>query len=124
MQCPLPHVLVVCDDTTTARLLTRGFRETAFTAASVSYRDLDLAAVGVCSAVVLVGPEALELCRRVRQERFNASVVIVGLGSRLPAGAASDAGADAVMFEPIRVPDLVARLRGLLDHGSPIRQLP
>lgn len=118
----MPHVLVVCDDMPVARLLTQGLREASFSAARAGYPDLDPTTAGACSAVVLVGPPALDLCRRVRQERADVPVVVVGLGSRFPAGAASDAGADGVMFEPIRVTDLVARLRDLLEHGSAIRR--
>lgn len=118
-QRPPARVLVVCDDEPTARVLTRGLEEASFTAARVGYTRLDLRAVASYAALVLVGAEALAVCRLARQQRVDARIVVLASGSRFAAGAATDAGADGVMFEPIVVANLVAHLRRLLTQGAP-----
>ncbi|MFN8173561.1 MAG: response regulator transcription factor [Solirubrobacteraceae bacterium] len=124
------RVLVVEDEVKLAALLRRGLREDGM-AADVAINGED--AVWMAAAtdydalivdVMLPGIDGFELCRRLREDRVLAPVLMLtardGIDDRVRG---LDTGADDYLTKPFSFAELVARLRALARRG-PLERPP
>lgn len=118
------RLLVVEDEPVAAELLAKGLREHAYA--------VDVAADGPAAIehavlneydliildVMLPGMDGLEVCRRLRDRRIAAPILMLtargGVEQRIEG---LDAGADDYLPKPFHLPELLARARALLRRG-------
>ena len=122
-------VLVVDDDPSVRRLLTLAFRLEDFTVFTAATGEAALDAVHLHSPAVVVldavmpGIDGMEVCRRLRATLGWGPTVVMVTGRTDVADrlAAVESGADDYVVKPVRVVDLVERVKGALRSDPPRR---
>lgn len=131
MPAPAPHVLIVDDDQTFARTLSRLLSDNGYDPASLSsgaglFEYLATRAVDLLILdLALPGRDGFTLLESIRREPSHRDVPILALSSTAPEEASVRAlgqGASDVMAKPVRVRELLARLRTHLRAGRALNQ--
>jgi len=106
----------------TRSFLERHLRQDGFEVVEASDGEALSLLERVCPDLVLIGePEALELCRRVRELDRDVPVILLGSQESDPVDRvrAFDRGCDDYLDRPFHYDELVARIRAVLRRVSP-----
>lgn len=121
-----PRILVVDDDPSVRRMLTRTLTADGYAVEAVADGGRALAAVerGAPAAVVLdvamPGMDGLAVCRRLRARGLTAPILLLTARDEVADRVAGlDAGADDYLVKPFAVEELTARLRAIGRRGPP-----
>jgi two-component system OmpR family response regulator len=119
------HILVVEDEVKMAALIRRGLTEQGLTAdvAPTGEEALIMAGAATYDAIVLdvilPGIDGFDTCRRLREERVWAPVLMLtARGAVEDRVAGLDGGADDYLTKPFSFAELLARLRALIRRGQ------
>ena len=123
------RLLVVEDEPVAAAVLAKGLRENAYVVdvAADGAAAIEHAVVNEYDAIVLdvmlPGIDGLEVCRRLRQRRIAAPILMLtALGGVDHRVEGLDAGADDYLAKPFHFPELLARVRALLRRGPALAE--
>lgn len=120
---PVPHVLVVEDDTGTRALLARflgenGFRATGVRNGAEMWETLDRLAIDlILLDVMLPGASGLELCRALRRTSAVPIIMVTAKGAEIDRVRGLELGADDYVPKPFSRAELLARIRAVLRRG-------
>ena len=127
MAQPAPNILVVEDDRETRSLIAKYLRDNACNvttatdgremARAMTDRRVDLLILDV----MLPGEDGLSLCRKVRAESQTPIIMLTARGEESERVRGLATGADDYIVKPFSVPELLARVKGLLRRASPER---
>ncbi len=119
------RILVVDDDVQLCRIVRRGLQEEGHAVDAVfdGLEALQYAVGGpydlIILDVMLPGMDGFEVCRRLRQSRLRAAILMLtardAVGDRI---AGLDTGADDYLVKPFEFAELLARVRALLRRDG------
>ena len=123
----IPNILVVEDDRETRTLIAKYLRDNSChvttagdgqeMARAMTDRRVDLLILDV----MLPGEDGLSLCRKVRSQSQTPIIMLTARGEESERVRGLATGADDYIVKPFSVPELLARVKGLLRRASPER---
>ena len=122
-----PNILVVEDDRETRSLIAKYLRTNSCHVTTASDgREMAKAMTDhrvdlLVLDVMLPGEDGLSLCRKVRAESQTPIIMLTARGEESERVRGLATGADDYIVKPFSVPELLARVKGLLRRASPER---